>query len=226
MKFVSFRQDKSDKEFYFMLHEKQGESWIVTEKHKQFVGSLLNVEFGSYEYGGEKVQTIAFFFDADGTTFKIECNWNVLTRSIINTMASVPDAIKEGRQFLIRTWNDGNYNKVFVKFNDSEDRLDWLVPVKDQPEIKRATFGGKTMIDDTDVNRFFSKIVKEKIMPVCPGLPERKDDGQDQEQGKPAAAKPKETQWPEVPTIKDSFDKEKVVTQPSTDLPDDDDLPF
>lgn len=231
LKFVSIKSlDTEDNRFFFCVNEKKDGHWQVTDKYTNLTGKLLHIEFGTYEYNNDKIPQVAFYFDIgqEQPIVKAEGNMNIITRSMLNTFLSAVPYLNEDIRVSFYK-NKSGYNSLYMcrdnEQGENGGRLGWKFSSDEFPRIEKAQIGGKTVMDDSEVNRFFAKWIKAEVTPKLPGLP----DTSSRPPSDPLP--PEEPQKPKRDIMGRSVHNDTPSTPPRTKLPqlpddEEDDLPF
>lgn len=171
MKFMKFSQDTNEKsetykQCFFMMMEKQNGVWTETERFSKFEGQLVKLEFKSYEYKGDNIDTVILCLEADGITYKITMNYNYTSRSIFNSLIGNVEYIAKN-PLVISTYLKDGYGNVWVGKNTGqgvEHSLGWKYKYNELPEVAKTIVGTKTITDDTKVNEFFKAWLKHDFI--------------------------------------------------------------
>ena len=72
----------------FNVMTSTNDKWIVSGTYNTFEGKLINAYVTTYEYKGESKDKLVLEFDSDNSTYSISFNFNLVSKSIINTLAN------------------------------------------------------------------------------------------------------------------------------------------
>ena len=155
---------------FFGKAEKKGDAWELTEKYSWVSGHLEEVKHETYTYEGEtKDKVVMILVDPDGSKTHIEANYNSLTYSILNSLASFSP-----REVRIEVWLgkakviDGKQGKQYpsaaVKV-EGADRIGWKYTFNDIPKATEEVYKGKKIKDESNVIKFWTNVIEKEIAP-------------------------------------------------------------
>ena len=166
----------------FILTEKVGESYVKSDPCNYIQGELVDIKKSSYEWEKRKVyQVELLIYDPeDGSTYKVEMGYGGLTRSILNSLISVPDYsdIKIRVYRYTRKTDGKEIAGAQVIFNYSRDpqKAEWAVDAEIlKPYFKKTLVKGNEEWDSFDADEFLANMAIEQIIPklkkASPTLP-------------------------------------------------------
>jgi len=157
---------------YFGKSTKTGDKWVITEAFDAMDGHLTAIKHSTYTWEGQEKNKLEITLcDPDGAINVVGANFNSLTYTLLNLLASQE---KIGRLdisvWLGRANDDGKqFPAISVKNNGVQCK--WKYPYETQPKPEKVKFKNKTVIDDTNVVEFWKTVlaeIREKITPFTP----------------------------------------------------------
>lgn len=132
-KFINITNDDADDQRFFGLMDKKGDDWIVIDKFRNFDGNLLDIASGSYNYEkGKKTITqpkVTLTFNSNDQSYKIDMNYNYLTRSVLNSLCSIESF--GGREVSLTLDRKGDFDKCYVNLDG--EKTSWKYANSDLP---------------------------------------------------------------------------------------------
>jgi len=163
----------------FVLSQKDEHGyWIKGEAFQYISGELIDIKRDKYTYQGREVpKLILFMYDEkDDTVYKIECGYNSLTRSVVNSLMTIPDY--RDLQILVykKTLKDKD-NKVVpgavVRFNfhTTPVKADWMIPPEEiTAKFQRVMIRGVEEVDSFPADEMVIERGLEVILPKLRSL--------------------------------------------------------
>lgn len=157
---------------FFGINEKVGELWTITKKFDAVDGHLTKISHSTYEYEGQTKYKVSMrLVDEDGTVTMLEGNFNNLSYSILNAIAGCdnPDLLDINlwlgkAKVDMNTGKEGKrYPSAKVKNNGADTK--WKYEPSDLPRPIAEKFKGKTVMDDSDVIKFWCNVIDNEISP-------------------------------------------------------------
>jgi hypothetical protein len=155
---------KETDEPFFFKSEKQGDTYVLTDKYDLMSGRLVKVETGSYVYEGKEKKTFSIFLDDGGTSIKIEGHLNGMTRTMLNTICGA-DSIGMV-ELSAKLWGkkgEKKYPTVFVEVNGQKSK--WRYQFSEIPAVEhiKNKKGETVSSDDSEANDFYINTVIPEI---------------------------------------------------------------
>lgn len=125
--------DKDNGKPFFSEQKKQGNEWISVSQDTFLEGELIGVSKSSYEYKNKLQHVFELLIDGGDENYALQLNYGYFTRSILNSLASVPSF--GNVKIRLEIWrNKDGYVTVVVKY-DTQERIDWLLPNDKLPKL-------------------------------------------------------------------------------------------
>ncbi|MFT7282455.1 MAG: hypothetical protein ACI9DM_002190 [Cyclobacteriaceae bacterium] len=179
-KFLSLRFIKEDQRNYFCVMAKKDDTWVPTEKHTFIEGKLVDIEVKEEKTKkGEEYKKIVMSFDLGESLpiHKVDTGFSMLSRSLINTLASCDEQIKNGQELNISVYvNKNGYGAMCVRepgSTGSDGMYGWKYTMDQLPKPVPHMISGKKVHDYGELDAMIEKIIDQKIRAHCPGIPER-----------------------------------------------------
>lgn len=160
---------------FFGKNTKTGNGWEITEKYDSMDGNLTDIEYSTYVYEGEtKHKCKLILNDNDGTRNSVESNFNNLLYSLLNSLASCEPGfinmnLSLGKAKIIDGKEGKRYPSIWVKNNGEE--VKWKYGAEQLPRPEKIKAGSKTVLDDTKVIEFWTKVIDNEIKPKLKAKP-------------------------------------------------------
>jgi len=178
--FVSIKRHKADKKYYFTKMEKTSEGWELVDKYDELTGRLESVELSDFEYEGEVINQLVFIFNVGENVpkVKVESNFHMISRSLINTIVgALPDIIL-GFEITISLYvSKKGYNAICVRevgTSGKDGMYGWEFQIDELPEPVEHIVGkgskAKSVWDYSELDDFITKLVVDRIQPALKGL--------------------------------------------------------
>jgi len=157
---------------YIGKSEKQGDSWSIAHKYNAIVGWLFDIKHGTYEYEGQVKNKVELFFtDHDEKQFVLSANFNSLTYSLLNSLASchnpgpgwVDINVWLGKAKVTNGVAGKQYPSVALKNNGQ--KVKWAYLIDEIPKATKETYKGNVIIDDSAVIKFWVHVIDNDIKP-------------------------------------------------------------
>jgi hypothetical protein len=136
-------------------------------------GKLVDIKKDSYQWGDQEVkQCILFLYDkTEDATYKVEMPNGQLTRSIQNSLLTIPDFsdIKISVYRYTRKTDQKVIAAASVSWNVSANpqKADWKYSFEElKPYFDKVVFKGKEQIDSDRADEFLANLAIEYILPI------------------------------------------------------------
>jgi len=157
----------------FILSTKVGNRYEKSEAFSFISGQLVDIKKDSYQWENQNVkQTVLFIYDkTDDATYKVEMPNGQLTRSILNSLLTIPDFsdIKISVYRYTRKTDQKVIAAATVSWNVSVNlqKADWKFQPEDlKPYFDKVVFRGKEQIDSDRADEFLANLAIKYILPV------------------------------------------------------------
>jgi len=162
---------------YFGKNEKINGEWTITERYNSVDGYLKNISHSTYEYQGEtKHKCKMEFQDKDGSKTFVKSNFNNLLYGILNSFAGTQNfGLIDINVWLGKPREGQEKGFPSSKVTNDGEKTDWGYDFKLLPKPEKVQFKGKTVTDDEQVVKFWTKAINEineKIQASAPKQPE------------------------------------------------------
>jgi len=156
----------------FVLSEKVNGQWVKGEACRYISGQLTDVKREKYVWQNRDVhQVILFLYDKPTDEYyKVEMGFGSLTRSILNSLMSIPD-YKDIKIILYKSKSktDGkDFAGAVVYWNCSTDnqKADWVIPAEDiKVKFNKVVIRGKEEWDSFPADEMVADLAIVNILP-------------------------------------------------------------
>jgi hypothetical protein len=132
-------------------------------------GFLTDLAVESYtDKRGKEREWVKFYMTDDTDAEKelvLSLGWNMLTRNILNCLASQDTIGLVNFSGWIQHKPEGDFDKVSVRVNGKRETSKWKYMLDEMPKPTEVEFKGEVMRDYSPADEFFKNVVKIDIVP-------------------------------------------------------------
>lgn len=153
-------------------------NWIQGEAFQYIAGELVGVKKDSYEWQGRTIPKVQLFIydKGDDTIYKVECSYNGLIRSIMNSLMSIPD-YKDIQILVYKKTLKEKQNQVVPgavvrwNFNTSPEKASWVIPIEEiTAKFLKVMIRGKEEVDTLPADEMVVNMAIDNILPKLRSL--------------------------------------------------------
>ena len=145
-----------EKAAYFgKLTKSEGGKWEVTEQYNEIEGVIKSIEHVEREWKGKIKHGCSIIMQDGMDTYKVDCGFNDLLRSILNSVASVENF---SDPITIRLYiNKAGYAASYLE--QRGERISWKYSPDDQPKVEWVEVGDVRVPNDKELLLFYKKVI-------------------------------------------------------------------
>lgn len=187
---------------HFALSEKVNGSWTTTGTFDTISGLLCSAKIQEKEYEGVKSNVFVLTIEDEQETSKIQLTHNMITHSIINSLAGNINKLSTYSIQVYKKQDNGKWwGKASVKIDG--EKSSWAIDPKTAPKKEPVMVNGKPFMqngkqvfDDSALKAFYEDLFRTKVIAPLGGESSAKSTVMAKNEANPVVDNPDNDQLP------------------------------